>query len=199
MNTATEHTFPSTSPIYIHIHTHIQDVHPRTQRYATTCQPRGAQEPVSHSCSCITRVKRALMLRSPAGNDADEFRASLSASSDKKVPRNKPDVKPPLSGVSMNKLYVPFSLLILQYKSTRLMTSLTYMVLGLALLAAFYTWRFTVWAAQAGGYWNLLSGRTVPPKSSIADTASMASAAASTASAGYAVRLFNVHFLPEPD
>jgi hypothetical protein len=73
------------------------------------------------------------------------------------------------------------------------------MVLGLALLAAFYTWRFTVWAAQAGGYWNLLSGRTVPPKSSIADTASMASAAASTASAGLAVRLFNVHFLLEPD
>lgn len=51
------------------------------------------------------------------------------------------------------------------------------MVLGLVLLAAFYTWRFTVWAAQAGGYWNLLSGRTIPAKSSVQDTASMASAA----------------------
>jgi hypothetical protein len=122
MNTATEHTLSSTLPIHIHTHTHththIQDVHPRTQRYATTCEPRGAQEPVSHSCSWITRVKRALMLRSPAGNDADEFRASLSASSDKKVPRNKPDVKPPLSGVSMNKLYVPSSFLILYVHTT---------------------------------------------------------------------------------
>jgi hypothetical protein len=65
--------------------------------------------------------------------------------------------------------------------------SLTYMVLGLVALAAFYTWRFTVWAGQAGGYWNLLSGRTIPPKSSVADTASMASAAAASASSGLKV------------
>lgn len=58
-----------------------------------------------------------------------------------------------------------------------LTSSLTYMVLGLVSLAIFYTWRFTVWAADAGGYWNLLSGRTIPPKSSVQDTASMASAA----------------------
>jgi hypothetical protein len=118
MNTATEHTLPSTLPIHIHTQTHIQDVHPRTQRYATTCQPRGAQEPVGHPWSRVTRVKRAFMLRSPAGNDADDSRASLSASSDKKVQRNKPDVKPPLSGVSMNKLYVPSSLLVSKRHST---------------------------------------------------------------------------------
>jgi len=61
------------------------------------------------------------------------------------------------------------------------MYSMTYMVLGLVALAAFYTWRFTVWAGQAGGYWNLLSGRTIPPKSSVADTASFAASAASSA------------------
>lgn len=58
---------------------------------------------------------------------------------------------------------------------------MTYMVLGLVALAAFYTWRFTVWAGQAGGYWNLLSGRTVPPKTGVADTAAYAASAASSA------------------
>ena len=37
------------------------------------------------------------------------------------------------------------------------------MVGGLVLLAAFYTWRFTVWAAEVGGYWNLVTGHRNPP------------------------------------
>jgi len=61
---------------------------------------------------------------------------------------------------------------------------MTYMVLGLVALAAFYTWRFTVWAGQAGGYWNLMTGRTATPKSSVADTAAFAASAASSAKAG---------------
>lgn len=32
------------------------------------------------------------------------------------------------------------------------------MVLGLGVVAAFYMYRFTVWAADAGGYWNLVTG-----------------------------------------
>jgi hypothetical protein len=61
--------------------------------------------------------------------------------------------------------------------------------LGLALVAlmAFYTWRFTVWAAQAGGYWALMTGRHVNVKaaaasSSAASAVSSASSAASAAS-----------------
>ncbi len=38
------------------------------------------------------------------------------------------------------------------------MRSLTYMGLGLAAILSFYLYRFTVWAAAAGGYWNLLTG-----------------------------------------
>lgn len=40
-----------------------------------------------------------------------------------------------------------------------LTSSLTYLTLSLGLLAAFYMWRFTVWAANAGGYWNLVTGK----------------------------------------
>jgi hypothetical protein len=61
------------------------------------------------------------------------------------------------------------------------------MVLGLVTLALFYVWRFTVWAGQAGGYWNLISGRTIPPKGSVADTASLASSAVAGAKTASAV------------
>lgn len=72
--------------------------------------------------------------------DADVVNpASLSASREKKVPRNKPHVEPPFYNMSMNRF-------------------LTYMVLGLGVVAAFYMYRFTVWAADAGGYWNLVTG-----------------------------------------
>lgn len=77
--------------------------------------------------------------------------------------------------------------------------SMTYMVLGLVTLALFYVWRFTVWAAQAGGYWNLLSGRTLPPKGSVADTASMASSAVSGAKTASAVIGVSHLFFLEPN
>ena len=41
--------------------------------------------------------------------------------------------------------------------------SMTYMCGGLVLLAAFYTWRFTVWAADVGGYYNLITGHRSAP------------------------------------
>jgi hypothetical protein len=69
------------------------------------------------------------------------------------------------------------------------------MVLGLVALAAFYTWRFTVWAGQAGGYWNLMTGRTATPKSSVADTAAYAASAASSAKSGAKVAV-SFHSLP---
>ena len=49
------------------------------------------------------------------------------------------------------------------YPSTLLTLSLTYMVGGLLLLALFYLWRFTVWAADVGGYYNLITGHRNPP------------------------------------
>lgn len=33
-----------------------------------------------------------------------------------------------------------------------------YLFLGLLALAGFYLWRFTIWANDAGGYYNLLTG-----------------------------------------
>ena len=41
--------------------------------------------------------------------------------------------------------------------------SLTYMVLGLLAIGGIYMYRFTVWAAQAGGYWNLITGHRPNP------------------------------------
>jgi len=36
---------------------------------------------------------------------------------------------------------------------------MTYLTFGLLALVAFYMWRFTVWAHDAGGYWNLVTGQ----------------------------------------
>ena len=47
----------------------------------------------------------------------------------------------------------------------QLTPSLTYLVLGLLALAAFYVYRFTVWAADVGGYYNLLTGHRDPSSS----------------------------------
>ncbi|ORX36764.1 hypothetical protein BD324DRAFT_627093 [Kockovaella imperatae] len=69
--------------------------------------------------------------------------ASLSTDSKRKVPQNKPAVKPPFADVSFGRF-------------------MTYLVMALAALGAFYGWRFTVWAAEAGGYWNLITGRHAP-------------------------------------
>jgi hypothetical protein len=111
--------------------------------------------------------------------------------SDKRANTKKtPVVKPPLADVSMNRLYV------LLFGQLQILTnSMTYMVLGLVALAAFYTWRFTVWAGQAGGYWNLMTGRTATPKSSVADTAAYAASAASSAKSGAKVAV-SLHSLP---
>ncbi|KAK4689057.1 hypothetical protein P7C73_g1034, partial [Tremellales sp. Uapishka_1] len=89
--------------------------------------------------------------------------ASLSANPNKKVDRNKPVVKPPFADVTMNKF-------------------LTYLVLSLLSVAAFYTWRMTVWARDAGGYWNLATGTRPAPGAQVADAISAASAAASSVS-----------------
>ncbi|EAL23534.1 hypothetical protein CNBA1810 [Cryptococcus deneoformans B-3501A] len=86
------------------------------------------------------------------------------ANPNKKVPRNKPHVKPPFVDMSMNKF-------------------LTYLVLSLFLLFAFYMWRFTVWAHQAGGYWALITGHHMSPAEVAAkQAASSASASSSVAS-----------------
>ncbi|OCF36750.1 hypothetical protein I317_05722 [Kwoniella heveanensis CBS 569] len=87
--------------------------------------------------------------------------ASLSANPDKKVKRNQPHVKPPFIDMSMNKF-------------------LTYLVLSLFLVLAFYIWRFVTWAHQVGGYWALMTGNHKTPVSGAAEAA--ASAASSVAS-----------------
>ena len=60
-------------------------------------------------------------------------------------------------------------------------SSLTYLVLGLTFLAAFYTWRFTVWAADVGGYWNLVTGHRNPPATGPGQAAMHAAASAASA------------------
>ncbi|WWC89433.1 uncharacterized protein L201_004357 [Kwoniella dendrophila CBS 6074] len=84
--------------------------------------------------------------------------ASLSSNPAKKVPRNKPHVKPPFIDMSMNKF-------------------LTYLVLSLFLVLGFYIWRFVAWAHQVGGYWAVITGNHKTPVSNAA--ASAASAASS--------------------
>ncbi|OWZ60194.1 hypothetical protein C356_00205 [Cryptococcus neoformans c45] len=93
-----------------------------------------------------------------------ESPASLSTNPSKKVPRNKPHVKPPFVDMSMNKF-------------------LTYLVLWLLLLFAFYMWRFTVWAHQAGGYWALITGHQMSP-AEIAAKEAASSASVSSSIAG---------------
>ncbi|WWD17403.1 hypothetical protein CI109_101844 [Kwoniella shandongensis] len=96
--------------------------------------------------------------------DDDKNPASLSANPNKRVARNKPYVKPPFVDMSMNKF-------------------LTYLVASLFLILAFYMWRFTVWAAQVGGYWALITGNHKTPASMAASSAAaLAATAASAAS-----------------
>ncbi|WVN88221.1 uncharacterized protein L203_103422 [Cryptococcus depauperatus CBS 7841] len=87
---------------------------------------------------------------------------SLSADPTKKVPRNKPYVKPPFIDMSMNRF-------------------LTYLVLSLMALLAFYIWRFTVWAHDAGGYWALMTGYRQPPGAIAAREAASAASVSSAA------------------
>lgn len=69
---------------------------------------------------------------------------------------------------------------------TRTDRSLTYLFLGLVALMAFYTWRFTVWADDAGGYWNLMTGKRQSAaeiqEAKMREQASSVSSAASSAS-----------------
>ncbi|WVQ72599.1 hypothetical protein IAR50_002157 [Cryptococcus sp. DSM 104548] len=91
--------------------------------------------------------------------------SSLSANPNKKVARNKPNVKPPFIDLSMNKF-------------------LTYLVISLLVVLGFYVWRFTVWAHNAGGYWALMTGHHVSPAAQAArEAASAASASSSVAAA----------------
>ncbi|KAI5451590.1 hypothetical protein NCC49_001575 [Naganishia albida] len=86
--------------------------------------------------------------------------ASLSTDPSKKVPRNEPKIKPPFANTSMNKF-------------------LTNLILVVFALAGFYVWRVTVWARDAGGYWNLITGSGTVAK----DAAASAVAASSLAAA----------------
>ncbi|EIW70766.1 hypothetical protein M231_02579 [Tremella mesenterica] len=94
--------------------------------------------------------------------------ASLSGNPGKKVPRNKPHVKPPFIDMSMNKF-------------------LTYLALTLLTLASFYVWRLTVWAADVGGYWNLMTGRRTVDTGIDTDSIVQAAASATQSSAGKGV------------
>lgn len=67
------------------------------------------------------------------------------------------------------------------------------MVGGLVLLAAFYTWRFTVWAADVGGYWNLVTGHRNPPSTGPGEA--LVKAAGSAVSAHQSVRVHTRLFL----
>ena len=82
---------------------------------------------------------------------------------------------------------------------------MTYLVLSLVALAAFYMWRFTVWAADAGGYWNLVTGRHAPPtgvgEAAMAAVASANAKAKSKVSHGITIQHFRsvpALRLPEP-
>lgn len=76
------------------------------------------------------------------------------------------------------------------------MRSLTYMVGGLVLLAAFYTWRFTVWAAEVGGYWNLVTGHRNPPSTGPGEAALKAAGKAATAYQSVSLIPPLIHFRP---
>ncbi|KAK8864300.1 hypothetical protein IAR55_001546 [Kwoniella newhampshirensis] len=111
-----------------------------------------------------TRQRTTKLEKTEAEVDDDKNPASLSANPNKKVARNKPYVKPPFVDMSMNKF-------------------LTYLVASLFLILAFYVWRFTVWAAQVGGYWALITGNHKTPASIAASSAAaVAATAASVAS-----------------
>ncbi|KAL7421717.1 hypothetical protein Q5752_003488 [Cryptotrichosporon argae] len=84
--------------------------------------------------------------------------ASLGGST-KNVPRNKPQVKPPFADISVHRFLV-------------------YLILGLFALSGFYVWRFTVWASDVGGYWNLLTGHRDAPSSGVHRAADLAASAA---------------------
>jgi hypothetical protein len=59
-----------------------------------------------------------------------------------------------------------------------------YLIGGVLAIVAFYVWRMTVWASDAGGYWNLMTGRRAAPADDPANIAKMAaSIKASEASA----------------
>lgn len=77
--------------------------------------------------------------RNPQLAEEHKNPASLSADPTKKVKRDKPAVKPPLADVSMNKF-------------------LTYLVLSLLAIAAFYLWRVR-WKDKSG---RVLMGRRSP-------------------------------------
>lgn len=73
-------------------------------------------------------------------------------------------------------------------------TSLTNVLLVVIAISAFYIWRLTIWAEQAGGYWPLLTGSGSSPASSSAAAAATSSAAAAAAYA--ASNVAGVSLLP---
>lgn len=67
---------------------------------------------------------------------------------------------------------------------TELSLSLTYLALSLAAIGAIYMYRFTVWAADAGGYWNLITGRRPSPAAGMAQDAMDRAASAASLAGG---------------
>ena len=76
--------------------------------------------------------------------------------------------------------------------------SLTYMVFGLLALSGFYVWRVTVWAAEAGGYWALVTGHhhTQTQGTGVGDYAVSAAASAASARASSKVRFVSYVYFP---
>lgn len=74
------------------------------------------------------------------GPSAVKTKEDLPPSRDRKGIR---PVSPPLSNVSFHRFNY-------------------YLAIAAACLLAFYTWRLTVWKAEAGGWWNLVLGKQPP-------------------------------------
>lgn len=80
------------------------------------------------------------MSSSIKGTSAVKSRDDLPPERDRRGVR---PVSPPLSNVSFHRFNY-------------------YLALIAALLLAFYAWRLTIWKAQAGGWWNLMTGKQAP-------------------------------------
>ena len=75
------------------------------------------------------------------------------------------------------------------------------MVIGLLAVAAIYLYRFTVWAAAAGGYWNLITGYRPDPVAQQAESAMQKAAEAAghaAQSAGKGSKAGKVCLFPDP-
>lgn len=54
------------------------------------------------------------------------------------------------------------------------------MVLGLLAIGAYYVWRLTVFAADVGGYWNIVTGKRPSPAHDLAESAAKAASSAAS-------------------